>query len=168
MWSRKTAVTKRTDIGVRPRPICNVNTSWHEIVGPISCITKIQGKTKALWIEFDVQQLTNLTKMISLSLGHLFMSLNSRMKRWPSDKLIIFVRFVNCCTWNSIYKAFSYLVIQLIGPTISSQDVLALHIGLGHTPILVLLVAAAFLATLLFYTQGVFVYRISYILLYKL
>ena len=44
--------------------------------------------------------------MISLSLGHFFMSLNSRIKRWPSDKLIIFVRFVNCCTSNSIHKAF--------------------------------------------------------------
>ena len=35
---QKTATTRRTDIGVW-QGLCNTNTSWDEIVVPISCIT---------------------------------------------------------------------------------------------------------------------------------
>ena len=92
--------------------------------------------------------------MISLTLGHLFYGSVPDQKRWPSDKLIIFVRSVNCCTPNSIHRRiyrelYSFLFVPLF---------------LGHSPISVLLVNGMFfLATPLFCTRGVFVCRISHL-----
>ena len=95
-----------------------------------------------------MQQLKNLTKIISLSLDHLFIQPFKLTKRWPSDKLIIFVRFVNCCIPNSIHKSFEAtrynLCILLMAFNISSKDILLLY-KLGHTPISVLSVTAVFL-----------------------
>ena len=86
-----------------------------------------------------MQQLTNLTKPSSLSLGHLFVTLNGWIKKWPSDKLIIFVtvayqiQFINLSTYLEVTRY--NLCILLIGLNTSSKDVLLLYKPWPHSDI---------------------------------
>ena len=92
-----------------------IHHAWYEILRSVRSWNFLQ-ETIELNL-MSMQELANPTKIISLSLGHLFVQLKIHCtchKRWPSDKVIIFVSFASSCMLIKFSSLVSWRKFQLL------------------------------------------------------